>query len=68
MNELEMAVASDLADALKGFFEDEDADEDAEPPVTINDVTVDLEEGLATLTWSFPDGGADDDEEGDEDE
>ena len=69
MDELEMAVASALADGLRAGFNLEDEDDVEEAGFSIDNVEVSFEEGLATLTWSFnPDGSEEDqdDEEGDE--
>ena len=65
MDELEMAVASALADGLRAGFNFDDEEEAEEGGLSVTNVEVSFEEGLATLTWAFADaeGEADDDDD-----
>ncbi len=68
MDELEMAVASDLVDALRGAFNFEGEEDAEEGGFSVDNVEVSFEEGVASLAFSFQDtdADADEDEEGDE--
>ncbi len=57
MNENEIALATQLAESVKEFFQDEDG---VEIPLDI-DVEVEFADGTAKLVWDF--GEEDEDEE-----
>ncbi len=61
MNEMEIELATQLAESVKEFFTDEDEEE---IPVEV-DVEVEFGDGTAKLAWEFVEED-DDDEEGDE--
>ncbi len=62
MNENEIELATQLAESVKEFFQDEDGDS---LPLDV-DVEVAFADGAAKLEWEFVEDV--DDEEGDEDE